>query len=517
MIMPTFADLVLLEGKIVTMNPKQPCAEAVAVKAGNIIRVGSNERVQKCIGEKTKVIRLNGKTVLPGLIDTHIHICDYGRLLLWLDLEGADSIQQIQTLLSQRAKQSVKGKWIVGRGWDQKLLKEKRLPTRLDLDAVSPQNPVVLYHESGQMCIVNSKALRLAKVNQQNQSGIDKDEETGEPTGVLHDDTTNLVWRAIPQPSEDELYEASISALKKAAAAGLTSVHWIVLSEIEITIIKRLVASGKLLLRVYLIVPMNLLAEALLNFKSLESGYFKLGGAVIFADGYLASRTAALSKPYSDSPHEKGKLLCSEAEMLRLVEKIEQAGLQVVIHAVGDEAISAALNVLEKAKTKSMRPRLEQAAVLNKQLIGRIRKLGGVVSVQPCVVASEFAVWSAEEHLGERRARWLFPLKTLVDCGVKVAAGSDCPMEPLNPMLGVQSAATREAYSEERVSVEEALRCYTVDAAYAGFEEKLKGSIDEGKLADFTVVKKDPQTTSVEKIKDVKIEFSIVNGKILHA
>jgi len=186
------ADLVLLEGKVLTMNPHQPCAEAIAVKGNRITSVGTNKTVSLLIGKETKVIRLNGKTVLPGFIDTHIHVSDFGKLLTWLNLENAKSIKEIQSCLSQRIKQIAKGKWIIGRGWNQDHLAEKRMPTRFDLDAFSPDNPVVLYHQSGQVCVVNSRALELANVNQQANAGVEKNPQTGERTGILRDEATNL-------------------------------------------------------------------------------------------------------------------------------------------------------------------------------------------------------------------------------------------------------------------------------------------------------------------------------------
>jgi predicted amidohydrolase YtcJ len=510
------ADLVLLEGKILTMNPNQPNAEAVAVKGNKIIQVGTNENVSELIGKDTKVIHLNGKAVLPGFIDTHIHLADYGRLLTWLNLENADSIKQIQSLLSQRIKQTLKGKWILGRGWNENCLAEKRPPTRFELDQFSPETPVVLYHQSGQVCIVNSKALEIAKVKPQESVGVEKNPKTGEPTGILRDDATNLVWQVVPEPTQDELYHATEKALVKVVEAGITSIHWIVLSEAELPIIKKLVEANALPLRVYLIVPANLLDSARATLKNIKNEHFKLGGAVIFADGYLASRTAALIEPYSDASFEQGKLLCSKQEMLTLADKIHAAGLQLIIHAVGDKAVDQALTVIKEISKPSALPppRLEQAAVLNQQLVQRIKTQKIIVSIQPCVVASEFLVWSAANRLGEKRAKWLFPVKTLLDMGVLVTAGSDCPMEPLNPLLGITAAVKREAFREQQVDIMDTLRMYTVNAAYASSEETIKGSIEVGKLADFAVLSNDPNSVSTEKISEISVCMTVLDGKV---
>ncbi len=505
----TSADLVLLDGNIHTMNPKMPKAQSVAVKGNRISFVGTNQEAAGHIGEKTKVVRLEGKTVLPGFIDTHIHVADYGRLLTWLNLENARSIKEIQTQLSQRIKQAGKSKWVLGRALNPDDLAEKRLPTRKDLDTVAPENPVVFYCQSGQGCVANSRALEAAKIHEHQNAGIEKT-QSGEPTGVLRDDATNLVWGVIPEPTIEELYQATKLALEKIVQAGVTSIHWIMLSDAEIPVIKKLAQTDSLPLRVYLIVPVNLLDSAL-ELKQFENEHFKLGGSVIFSDGYLASRTAALTEPYSDCPKEQGKMLVPKTEMKKLASKINETGLQVIIHAVGDEAVKEALDVIEENRENSaVPPRLEQAAVLNPQLVKRIAELGVLVTVQPCVVASEFSVWSAKSRLGEKRAGWLFPVKELLKRGVVVAAGSDCPMEPLNPLLGVEAANNRA--DAQKVAVSEALEMYTVYAAQASFEWAEKGSVEQGKLADLSVLSKDPLSASIDEIDKNSVILTIIGG-----
>ena len=514
------ADLVLLNGKILTMNASQLTAEAVAVKGDKIIQVGSNNAVSKLIGENTRVIRLEGKTVLPGLIDTHIHVADFGETLAWLDLETAVSIADLQSRLSNRITKTTKGKWVLGKGWNQNCFAEKRLPTRFDLDKVSPDNPVVLYHQSGKLCVVNSKALAAASIPQQSNTGVDRNEETGEPTGILRDEAMNLVWRVVPETTEEDLLEATATACGKIVESGVTSIHWIVLSPVEISIIRKLSAQDRLPLRVYVIIPANLLEELLSSKRgaSFAEETLPLGGVVIFADGYLAARTAALTQPYSDNKAPSTGLLYTQEELTALAAKVRKANLQLIIHAVGDKAVNAALTAIETTATtgKSLRDRIEQAAVLNEALIRRIKKQQALVSVQPNVVASEFSVWSAAERLGAERARWLFPLKTLLKNGVRVVSGSDCPMELLNPLSGVQAAVTRKAFPEERVTVEEALRMVTVDAAYASSEEQLKGSIERGKLADFTVLSSNPETAPPSEIEKITVETTIIGGKVVY-
>jgi predicted amidohydrolase YtcJ len=268
------------------------------------------------------------------------------------------------------------------------------------------------------------------------------------------------------------------------------------------------------------IIPEALL-EKTIGFQSADSLTLHVGGAVIAADGYLDSKTAALSQPYSDEPNNSGRLLCTEQALAASVAQVLAAGFQPVIHAMGDKAVDSALKVIEQtskqAAGKPVRFRLEQAAVLNKQLIKRLKTQKVVVSVQPKVIASEFSVWSATERLGVERAKWLHPLKTLIKKGVKVAGGSDCPMEPLNPLLGMQEAVLRESFPEQRLTVEEALRMYTIDAAYSSCEENVKGSIEDGKLADLTILSNDPLAVPMDKLKDVNVEMTIIDGKVVYS
>jgi hypothetical protein len=521
------AELALTSGKVLTMNQSQPYAEAIAIKDDRIVQVGTNEEIDPRIGKNTKVISLKGKTVVPGFIDTHIHVVDFGRFLTWIDLRNVKSIEEMQSSLRKRAQKTPRGKWIIGHGWDQTHFTEKRFPNLFDLDLASPDNPVIFYHQSGQICVVNSKALELAGVTKQTSApsggAIDKNGETGELTGVLRDNATNLVWKIVPEPSEEELVEAAGLACEKIVEAGVTSVHWMVLSSIELKIIQRLRRENKLPLRVYVVIPVNLLdnVTGLGAHLGLEDNMVRIGGVEIGADGYLAARTAALLQPYSDDPATSGKLLCTQEEMNASAAKILKAGLQLVIHAMGDKAVDAALTTIERASReaprKDVRCRIEQAAVLNKGLIERMKMQKVIVSVQPRVVASEFSVWSAMEHLGAERARWLYPLKTLLKKGIRVVSGSDCPMEPLNPLLGIQAAVMREFFPEERITVGEVLCMYTVDAAYSSGEENIKGTVETGKLADLTVLSHDPDKVPLNEIEKITVEMTIIGGKMFYS
>jgi predicted amidohydrolase YtcJ len=341
---------------------------------------------------------------------------------------------------------------------------------------------------------------------------IDKNSQ-GELTGVLRDAAASLIWQAVPEPTVEDLTSATQLALQKILEAGLTSIHWLVLSPVELDIIQTLHHQNKLPLRVNVVVPENLIEKAQ-KLQTSDPTMLRFGGVTINVDGYLDSKEAALIKPYSDDPLNTGKLLCAGEALAASVRRVLEAGVQPIIVAMGDRAIDEALRVIEQTSLVDVRFRIEQAAVLNEDLVERLKKQRVVVSIQPKMISTEFTVWSAQQRLGER-ARWLHPLKSLVDAGVKVVGGSDCPMEPLNPFLGMQEAVFREAYPEQRLSVVDALRMYTLDAAYSTGEECVKGSIEEGKLADFTVLASNPEIVAPAKIKDIRVDTVIVAGKII--
>jgi hypothetical protein len=252
-------------------------------------------------------------------------------------------------------------------------------------------------------------------------------------------------------------------------------------------------------------------------FKSDDESMLRLGGGLIVADGYLAAKTAALSQPYADESSNSGTLLCSKKDLASAIEMVFTSNLQLVVQAMGDKAIGVSLttikNVSRGSTPKTFPHRLEQPAVLNRAIIERMKEQNVVASVQPCVIASEFIVWKARDHLGEDRTRWLYPLKTLSEAGMHVAGGSDCPMEPLNPLLGIQTVVNRDFHPEERISVWEALRMYTIDAAYASGEENLKGSIEEGKFADMTVLSEDPFSVSPKDLGRIAVKMTVIGGK----
>jgi len=508
------ATLAIINANIKTQNPNQPHAQALAIENNHIKKVGTNQDITPLINQTTLLLDLGGKTVLPGLIDTHIHVADYGQCLLWLDLTSTKSIAELQTLLKQKTATTPPNKWIIGQGWNENRFEEKRMPTAADIDPLTPHNPVILYREAAMICVANTQAQTHANLtpttpNPQNGT-IDKTPQNN-PTGIFRDTATNLIWQAVPQPTQTELLSATALACQKIFQAGITSLHWLILSESELTLIQSLYEQNQLLFRVNIIAPETLIEKAT-QLKSKNPEMLRVSGAFIVVDGYLDSKEAALTQPYSDDPVNTGKLYLSKKTLSTSIMRALTFGVQPVIHAMGDRALDLTLSVIEQTKSIP-RIRIEQAALLNAELLERLKKQNVAITIQPKVISTEFSVWFAGKRLGPR-VNWLHPLKTLLDAGVVVAAGSDCPMEPLNPMLGIQELMLHPN-PQQRLSFDEALSLYTINAARCSDQETLKGSIEEGKLADLIILTTDPATVEPHKLSKLTLDFVILNGQIL--
>lgn len=513
----THADLIIVNANVITMNEWQPKAEAIAIRTGKIIEVGSNNEIRAFAGKGTRIIDLHGKTVVPGLIDAHVHLLSLSPERR-IELRDVSSIAEIQQKLKGHVQKTKKGKWILGRGWDQDRLKDSRYPTRWDLDKFSPENPVLFKRVCGHIAVANSKALEIANIGKSTTASlgelIDRDPKTGEPTGILRERAMDMVSNMAKSDDED-LSEACRLACEVAAKAGLTGVHWIASQIGEVQALTDLRKRNQLPIRVNLIIPV----EQLHRFKSkkLCDPFLRLNCAKVFVDGSLGARTAALKQQYSDDPSTKGILYYSLDELKTVIKTIDDAGFQAAVHVIGDLAVDQALKAFEetvgKSAIKKRRHRLEHVSVLNTRLIERIHELGLMVCIQPHFVVSDFWVG---KRLGPKRARWTYPFKSLMKSGILVAASSDAPAERISPILGVWAAVARESFPEERISVEQALEAYTVNAAYLSFEEAVKGSIDVGKFADLTVLSQNPLKIKPEKIRDIRVEMTIVNGKIVY-
>jgi len=517
------ADLILFNANIHTMNKRKLLARAMAIKGARIFAVGADEEILKLRTRKTTIIDLKQKTVLPGLVDCHVHLGSYAKTLQQVGLRDVLSIKQLQMKLKEAAKQKPVSSWIVARGFDQEKFKEKRMPNRFDLDKAVPNHPVLITRVCGHLNIANSRALELAGIGKTSKisedAKIEKDPKTGEPTGVLLENAVALVKEAIPKLEDEELLEIYGEACQRAAEKGLTEIHCIIENLSEVRLIQDLRKQGKLRIRINIMVPLEYLSDlkTLMADICLDSERIKIGCIKIFADGSLGAHTAALNAPYSDDETTKGILISSQEKLEALFEKVHDSGFQLAIHAIGDRAIETVLaaldDVLKKKPRKDHRHRIEHASVLNPKSIRCMQKLGVIASVQPHFVSSDFWI---TQRLGERRARWAYPFKSLIRRGVSTCAGSDCPIEPIDPVLGIWAAVTRESPPQEKLSVDEAIRMYTINAAFAGREEAIKGSIEPGKIADLTVLSQDPYNIEPDNIKSINVEMTIVNGEIVY-
>lgn len=527
-----YADLVLLNGNVITMDNRNPRAEAVAIRDGRIIFVGLSDEAKALIGERSKVIDLKGKTIVPGFIDTHIHLIGFGFSLMWIDLRDVSSISELKEKVREKVRETGEGRWILGRGWDQEKFVERRYPNRWDLDEVAPNNPIVLRRVCGHICVVNSKALEIANITRDTpdpEGGkIDRDER-GEPTGILRERAMALIWEKIPSPSLEESLRAAELACKEAVKHGITTVHFVSATPEEFKLLQLLRQLGKLKLRVCLYMSGKALDHILSLgiLRGFGDNFLKINGIKLLVDGSLGARTAALREPYADDPENRGILVMSYDELRSLIERVHCAGLQLAVHGIGDRAVELIINaveeVLERNPRSNHRHRIEHASIIDLDLIKRMKKLGMVAAVQPRFIISDF--W-AVDRVGVHRAKWVYPLKTFMREGVYIGGGSDCPVDPLDPIYQIYSAVTRGKYEgiklykytpEECLTPVEALKVFTINAAYLGFEEDVKGSISPGKLADLVILSDDITSICEENIKDVKVLATIVDGKIVHS
>ncbi|MCP2519077.1 amidohydrolase [Candidatus Aminicenantes bacterium AC-708-M15] len=530
------ADMVLLNANVITMNPKKPSAQAVAIIGDKIVKVGKNKEVEKLIGVQTKVIDLTGKTVVPGFIDAHIHFLGLGNTKRILNLVGTTSKEEIVKLVKNRILKEGEGKWILGRGWDQNDWPIKEFPTRWDLDSVSPKNPVVLRRIDGHALWVNSLVLKKAGITKQTPDPkggkILRDPETGKPTGVLIDEAMSLVKKIMPSPTYEEKKEMAILASKECSSLGLTTVHDAGVDLETIKIYKELINENKLTVRLYVMLgwPGDAIDEYFK--KGPEIGYgnnfLTVRSIKMFSDGALGSRGAALFEPYNDDPTNTGLITFDPDEALEVMKKALKKGFQVCVHAIGDRANRLTLDLFEKAfktvsQTKNHRFRIEHAQVLTEEDIPRFAKLNVIPSMQPTHATSD--MYWAVDRLGSERAKYAYAWKSLINTGVRIAGGSDAPVENANPLWGIYAACTRQDhkgwpkggwYPEQRVTRYEALKMFTIDAAYAGFEEKIKGSIEEGKLADIVILSKNLLSIPAKEILNTHVEMTIVGGKIVY-
>jgi len=532
----TMADIILLNGHVWTGTEDRPEVEALAVIQNRIVKTGSNSEIKKLAGPGTRVLDLRGRLVLPGFIDAHTHFLNGGLALRSVQLRDCRSREEFVSRIEAKARKLPPGSWILNGDWDHEQFSPPVLPGREWIDAVTPDHPVCVNRFDGHMVLVNSLALKLAGIDRDTVSPpggeIVRDPKTGEPTGILKDAAADLVFAVIPAPSFEEKKEAVRTALKEAAANGVTSIHDMSDAS-SFEVYQELLESGELTSRLYVYFQIPEI-DSFLRLK-IRSGFghpfLRLAGLKGFVDGSLGSATALFFEPYSDNPRESGLLashMFPEGIMEQRLRLADRAGLQVAIHAIGDRANAILLDMMEKILAehgpRDRRWRVEHCQHLRRVDIERFGRLGLIASVQP-YQAIDDGCW-AERKIGPERARTTYAFKSLQRAGAVLVFGSDWTVAPLNPLTGIYAAVTRRTLDnrnpdgwipEEKVSLEEAIRSYTIRAAYAEFSEKEKGSLEAGKLADLVVLDRDLFRIPPEDIIKTRVLMTMVDGKIVHS
>ena len=527
------ADLALLGGSVWSGDGGRPWAEAVAVRGEKIIAVGATSEVRRLVGRETQVIDLGGGLVVPGFIDSHTHFLDGGFALLSIRLREAKSRDDFVARIRDKAAGMAKGEWILNGDWDQQQFDPPELPGREWIDAVTPDNPVCVNRHDGHMVLANSLALTLAGITARTPSPaggeILKDPRTGEPTGILKDAAMELVTRHIPAPNFDAKLKAAEAALGLAARNGVTSTHDMAYGTGNLSVYRELVDSGKLTCRIFLYVPIvEVEAFSRLSLKTpFGNDLLKIGGLKAFVDGSLGSSTALFFEPYADDPRSSGLFasdMFPEGIMEQRIRAADIAGLQVAVHAIGDKANAVLLDIFEKVIAQNgprdRRWRIEHAQHLRPADMERMARLGIIASVQP-YHAIDDGRW-AERKIGAERCRTTYAFRSLLDKGVRIAAGSDWTVAPLDPLAGIYAAVTRRTtdgkhpegwYPEQKISIEEAMRAYTTEGAYAEFAERSKGAIKEGFLADLVILDRDIFKIPAQDIAAARVVRTIVAGR----
>jgi predicted amidohydrolase YtcJ len=528
-------DLVLVNGKVWTGNAAQPWAEAVAVRDGKICAVGKTSDVRALAATGTKLVDCGGSLVLPGFIDSHTHFLAGGFALKSIQLRDAKSREEFAARIAAKAKELGPGRWVLNGDWDHQQFTPVELPRKDWIDAMTPDNPVCINRFDGHMILANSLALKLAGVTKDTPvppgGEIVKDPATGEPTGILKDEAMSFVYAKIPDPTLADNLEAAEASVRHAAENGVTSVNEMA-DATSLEVFQELARLGRLTTRVHVYIPITEV-ETLVRLKlkpHFGGPTVFLAGLKGFMDGSLGSATAYFFEPYTDDPTTLGILngqMYPEGIMEKRILEADKAGLQVAVHAIGDRANSLLLDIFEKAVAQNgprdRRWRVEHAQHLRPADIARFGKLGLVASVQP-YHAIDDGRWAGSK-IGPERVKTTYAFESLRRAGAILAFGSDWTVAPLSPILGIYAAVTRRTLDgknpggwvpEEKVPVEEAVRAYTVNGAYAEFAEGLKGSIAPGKLADLVVLDRDIFTVPPEEIGQARVRMTIFDGRIVY-
>lgn len=532
------ADLVLRGGRVFLADSAGTVAEAVAVRDGRVLAAGSTRDISRLIGAGTETVDLAGRLVTPGFNDAHLHFASGGASLLAADLLGTTSLAEIERRVADAAAKLRPGEWVLGRGWDHTRLPPAELgpggwPTRSILDRAAPRNPVLLGRVDGHTSWANVEALRLAGIDRRTPDPAGGEivrGPDGEATGILKESAAGLVERIVPEPTPAQVRRSVGAAMELASRVGVTSVQTSATAG-DVRVYKELRDRDSLRVRVYAWHPLE--RATIEDFRALGltaaqgDAWLRVGMVKGYADGTLGSRTAAMLEPFTDDPHTRGLPQYTDAQLDSLVTTADAAGLQVILHAIGDAANRQALDAFERAMRRNpahpRRHRIEHAQVLDSADIPRFRRLGVIASMQPTHATSDMR-WVATRIGQARAAEGAYVWRSLLRAGATVAFGTDFPVEPLAPVQGIYSAVTRQSREEpgtppggwlpeQRLSRAEAIRLYTAASAYAEWEEARKGTLEPGMLADLVVWDRDLLTVPPAEILQAEPVLTVVGGR----
>lgn len=522
------AELVLLNGNIWTANPTQSNARAIAISGDTILAIGNQVKIKAYVGDSTSVIDLKGGFVVPGFIDSHVHFLTGGFRLSSVKLKDAATPEVFISRIADFAKTLEPGSWITGGDWDHENWGGE-LPTRDWIDSVTQNYPVWINRMDGHMALANSAALTAAKIGKEVEDmtgGEVVRDESGELSGIFKDNAMRLVERAVPEPSIQQKDRAFTAAMNYVAKQGVTSVHHM---SGYLDVLERMKDEGKLITRIYAGMPISRWEE--LDEKIRKEGvgdkWLRIGGLKGFMDGSLGAHTAAFFAPFSDTPEDSGFLVTDPRQMYDWINKADSCGLQPMVHAIGDRAISELLDiysqVINERGHRDRRFRIEHAQHISSKDFKRFDSLEIIASMQP-YHAIDDGRW-AEKVIGLERIKTTYAFRSLLASGVRLAFGSDWFVAPPTPLEGIYAAVTRRTLDgknpqgwvpEQKITVEEALKAYTINAAFASFEENIKGTLEVGKLADLVVIDQNILKINPANIRQAKVLMTIVGGKIIY-
>ncbi|MBX6341667.1 MAG: amidohydrolase, partial [Thermomicrobiaceae bacterium] len=518
---------------VLTIDPARPRASAVAVLNDQILLVGDDADARAEAGPRTRVIDLGGRTLLPGLNDNHCHPMGYGFALGWVDASPS-AVAALDDLLARfraAAAETPPGAWVLGRGYDDTRLDVQRHPTRHDLDRAVPDRPAMLIRTCGHIAVVNSAALRLAGITRETPDPaggeIDRD-ASGEPTGILRERAQDLVRKVIPEATVDDIKRALVAAGRKFLSLGITSVGDAgIRKPEELRAYQELRREGQLPVRTFLMMIIDDTLDPIERLgltTGLGDEWLRIGPAKLLQDGSGGGRTAAMTEPYPGEPDNYGIAVYTQEQLDDAFRRVAAAGLQGAAHAIGDRAIDMVLTAYERALALHPQPdprwRIEHCGLLRPDLLERMRRLNVIAVPQPSFVY--YLGDSYIRNFSEERLALAYPCRAWLDMGITAIGSSDAPVVPADPWINIRSAVTRLTQDgqrmgpEQAVTVDEALRMFTVNGAYGSFEEHLKGTITPGKLADLIVVDRDPREVPPEELHTVRVDLTMIDGRVAY-